>query len=486
MGIGSNIGGTFVEATPTKYKTVSKDFVRKILVYGEPSSDSISSEFLGIPKRVITKTDASKYGSGSHLESMLSNMLGYKSNVEIYACPLEVADINASVSTSNITVIGVPTKSGVEVFYINGIRVPVSIPASLTIEAIRDAIISAVASIKELPVIAMKNDTDITGVILKSKWKGLSANEITIKQNINDADLMGLPIGTTFDITDFSGGLGLPIIEDTFNNWGSTYFTMVCLPYLDDTLIDSLTDMANIKWSPKVNMAFQFVGGYNGDKTSYLEKLNKLNNKFFTLGWVEGSSTPSYLIASSFSMFIEDSHLVDPAIAYYGIINDIEAGVHNMQIEEKEQIVLAGGCLVNSNEDGTVSFQKIVTTYKKTESGESDDVYKYPQTLAKVQVCVFDLKVAFNNPPFVKAVLVENNSLTTNPRAVKPDQAKLTVTSLIDKWGYSAYTNYKTETLNSLKVTIPKPDGILVEVLLFLTSPLEEKAIKLEFTNEVL
>ena len=332
----------------------------------------------------------------------------------------------------------------------------------------------------------MKNDTDITGVILKSKWKGLSANEITIKQNINDADLMGLPIGTTFDITDFSGGLGLPIIEDTFNNWGSTYFTMVCLPYLDDTLIDSLTDMANIKWSPKVNMAFQFVGGYNGDKTSYLEKLNKLNNKFFTLGWVEGSSTPSYLIASSFSMFIEDSHLVDPAIAYYGIINDIEAGVHNMQIEEKEQIVLAGGCLVNSNEDGTVSFQKIVTTYKKTESGESDDVYKYPQTLAKVQVCVFDLKVAFNNPPFVKAVLVENNSLTTNPRAVKPDQAKLTVTSLIDKWGYSAYTNYKTETLNSLKVTIPKPDGILVEVLLFLTSPLEEKAIKLEFTNEVL
>jgi len=446
----------------------------------------VSSELLGIPKRVITKADASKYGSGSHLESMLTNMLAYKSNVEVYACPLAVRDDNASVSTSNIKVTGVPTKSGVQVFYINGIRVAVSIPVGATIEAIREAVISSIAGYKELPVTALKNDTDLTGVILKSKWKGLSANEITIKQNINDADLMGLPIGTTFAVGNFSGDLGLPKIKDTFSHWGSTYFTMVCLPYLDDTLIDSLTDMANTKWSPKVNLAFQFVSGFNKDKTSYLSLLNRLNNKYLTIGWVSESITPSYLIASSFSMFTEDSHLVDPAIAYYGIINGIEAGIDNMEIEEKEQIVIAGGCLVNNNEDGTVSFQKIVTTYKKTESGESDDTYKYPQTLAKVQVCVFDLRVAFNNPPFVKAVLVENNSLTTNPRAVKPDQAKLTVTSLIDKWGYSAYTNYKTETLNSLKVTIPKPDGILVELLLFLTSPLEEKAIKLQFTNEVL
>lgn len=486
MTIGSNIGGTFVEASPTKYKTVTKNFVRKLLVYGEPTTDSVATELLGIPKRVITQTDASKYGSGSHLESMLSNILSSKSNVELYACPLSPADLNASPSTSNITVLGVATKSGTQVFYINGIRVPVSILANTAIEDIREAIIRAVASDKELPVTAVKNDTDLDVVILKSKWKGLSANEITVKQNINDADAAGLPIGTTFSITNFFGGLGSVNIKDTFSNWGSRYFTMVCLPYLDDTLIDDLTSLANTKWTSKVNLPFQFMSGFNGDKTSYLSLVNRLNNKYLTIGWVSKSITPAYLIASSFAIFTEDSHLVDPAIAYYGIINGIEAGIDNMEIEEKEQIVNAGGCLTNNNEDGTVSFQKIVTTYKRTESGESDDIYKYPQTLAKVQVCVFDLKVAFNNPPFVNAVLVENNSLTTNPRAVKPDQAKLAATSLIDKWGYSALINYKAETLNSLHVSIPKPEGILVELLLFLTSPLEEKAIKLGFTNEVL
>ena len=486
MGINDlpNTNDTYVYNEATKVGSNISNFPRRILVYGEVSSAVSANIEINKVKQIIQKSDINVYGNGSHLYAMLQNVWASNQGVEIWACPLTSA-AGSAVSTATIVVTGNVISAGTQAFYINGERVPVSIPTGSTIEKIVLAINTAIASNPNLAVDAVADDANEGTVILKSKWAGLSANEITLSQNILEADKKGLPTGLTFTTTKFVGGLGTPTLDDSFPNWGKNWFTMVCLPYTDKTSIDTLTTQANQYWDGRVGRPFQFVSGFNGVQVDYLALVSPLNNKYLIIGWVENSLTPSYLIASSFSIFIENSHNLESTIAYYGTIPGILAGDDVFRkADTLDFIVSQGGCLVVVNSDSTVKVQKIVTTYKKDAGGEPDNTYQMPQTTAKIQLCDFELKATFNSIPFIKAVLVADG---TNPsgtqRAVSPNQGIASASWLVNDWANRAIINYPAETLKTIQAFIAdRPTDLIIKLTIFFTSPLEGKGIELSYT----
>ena len=484
--LGSKVGGTFIDATPTKVGSSLPSFIRRLLIYGEPNKAMIADLELK-PKRMVVSNDAKIYGEGSMLSHMIECSFLYSPNIEIWALPVVAKDASASVATIAIT--GTSSKSGTLSLYINNIRIAISIPVGTTnIDAVA-IIIQAISSNIKLPITAITDDVNEGTVIFNSKWEGGSSNDITIALNITDSDKLNVPSNITFIATEFNCGLGEVSLENTFTLWGEHYFTLVCSPYHDATNIEALSKLADELYSAKEMRPFQFVSGTNINRDNYLSLVEPLNNKYLTIGWVESTITPKYIIASSFATFIENSHTYDPAVAYNGVVKNIRAGIDIMRkFDEKNQIVLAGGCLTNNNDDGTVGFQKIVTTYKRDENGEPDDVFSLPQTMAKLQCCIFELLSTFQRSPYIAAVLVADEMSVLNKNAVRPIQAKSSLMGLIKDWSSRGMLNNADYSIDNLEAYIYEKDSskLVMKLVLLLSSPLEEKAILLEFTNEFL
>lgn len=201
------------------------------------------------------------YGKGAMLSRMLKTFRKGNGYTDVYA--LGVADPSPSVATGTITPTVTTAKSGVIALLIAGDSVQVPVAEGDTRDAICDAIVEAINDDENLPVTATKGGAQGTEVVLvESKWGGTTANDIDMRLNYYDGEV--LPGGVSIELEQVSQGAGTPDIEEIVNAIPDEWYNQIVMPFNDTQSMNGLRDELIDRWGPLVMMEGIGFVGYRG------------------------------------------------------------------------------------------------------------------------------------------------------------------------------------------------------------------------------
>jgi len=221
---------------------------QRLAVVGQGNSAAVYAT----DKRVVTSAAqvGSLYGYGSPLHLAARQLLPANGDgigtIPMTVFPLE-DDGSGVVSAGDITPSGTATAAASYRVKINNILSnPFVIPVGVMVVAdIVTLMTDAINAVLEMPVIA----TDSTTVVdLESKWQGESANDIKV-EIVGDTTL-----GNTFAITQPTGGLNNPDVQDALDLFGDVWYTMVlsCMDSADTAAFDAYSTFGEGRWGALV------------------------------------------------------------------------------------------------------------------------------------------------------------------------------------------------------------------------------------------
>lgn len=455
--------GVFIENEYIR-SSVPGAFQQRVAVLGQynsgftPSNDS--------PYAATSSAQvASLFGHGSSLHRMsikIFDNLGL-SGVFVDFFPLAAG---TGASTSSVTVTGTATSSGKISLYVAGDRVSVSVDAGAGEAAIASAINSAITSNISLPVTSSVSSNVVT---LTSKNVGLSQNQITVKQNleIGDSDLS--PSGISVVITAMTGGTADPSISTALSNFSNTFYTVVACPFNSDTTLDVLEAFGETRISPEVKKPFIGIVGYADTRENLLTFLDSRNSPWTTVFPVSGSPTPPCEIAAAVVGVVASSSQSEPARPFKNLpVLSISPGaLSEWSYTEKNQIELSGGSVSYVDSSGIVRIGDLVTTYTKTPLGADDDAWRFTVTISNIQVKISSIDSMFLSPPFDRAVIVDDASVTGKEFAVSPKRVKSYIIDLIDRlWIPQAWSKNRDSIVAGVQVEIDAQNPGRLNVLI--------------------
>ena len=464
-----------IEAENKNPNTSISSIPRKMLVLG-----SADSTYQGAKDKIIPigkAKQAERFGLGSQLQQMLKGIFDTSLNFDVYAAAVSEAE-DANEAAADITVTGTATKSGTIYVYIGGIRTATNVKTGEDASQIHANMIKAISSVLDVPVKA----ADGTGkVTLTSKWKGKTANDITLSQGINEEELNAMPegISVAFSSQTLEEGVGDVSLEKVLSEFDSTHYTSIATAFTDTENLNLLMDRAEELFSATEKKGFYVVGGYNEKESDYVSLVENRNDKYYCAFWAEQSITPKYMIAALACRSIENS------LAESAAVEGIIAGKSPYRkFEEIEDILHKGGSYSVYNAYGEVLFKDTFTTYKTADDGSESDAYSYLQTIGKIQVIAYEMNNVFSKAPYYKAVLVSDEAtVRSDVNAIKPKTAKATLTTLIRDWESRGLLNDATSSIENIVSQLGSAAGRLeIGFLAHLTTPLNQVDIQFDWT----
>lgn len=256
--------GSIAAATGSSVKNVqfqpaAQNIPRKNLIIAtyDPLKLTIVDE---TPVLVLSPEDVGdKFGFGFMAHRLALQSFKGSTGIETYIQPQSEAG-GAVVAAGEIDFgASAGVEAGTLYLYIAGLAVPVTVSDAMTVEAIADAVVAAIAANKDLPVTATKTAVTFE-VVITAKSKGPWGNDISIAFNLGVAQV--LPIGVNGAITDMAAGAGIPDVTDALDGLGTgddaneAFFTDVVHGYgQDSTTLDAI--------STYVGEGNEFVGLYS-------------------------------------------------------------------------------------------------------------------------------------------------------------------------------------------------------------------------------
>ena len=426
---------------------------------------------------------ATYFGPGSQLHRLAIKLFAGLGNgtVGVDAFPLTSG---TGASTGTITITGDATGSGTISLYIAGQRVPVTVTSGDLVATIATAIAAAINADVTLPVTA---SASLGVVTLTAKWVGLSANGITIEQDLASGESSAEGTGYTVGIVDMSGGTADPSIATALANFGNTWYTWVVCPYSTDTSLDLLEAAGELRIGPTIKKPFAGVAGFNGTRTSFLTALNDRNSPWTSYVCVDSSPNLPGEIAAAVVGVCALSAQSNPARPYKTLaLSGIMAGaVADWTYAQKDAVEAAGGAVTYKDSSGVVRIYDLLTTYVTNALGAVDESWRYTVTITNIQAKLYSLDQLFSSAPFDRAIVVDDDAVTAKQYAVSPKRVKGYVISLIDgQWIPEAWSKNRDDIVAGIvaEIDASNPGRINVLVPDIIAVGLRIVAVKLEWS----
>jgi phage tail sheath gpL-like len=267
------------------------------------------------------------------------------------------------------------------------------------------------------------------GIDLTSKWKGVSTNDLVI--DVEDGDG-----GTTFTITQPTGGLVNPTVDSALELVGNQWATLGvnALNISDTTALDAYQVWGDGRWGALVNKpCVVFTGSTEADRedataVTSARTDDKVNSQLVS----PGSDDLPFVVAARQVARIAKIANNDPASDYgaqscTGLTPGGDADQWDYTV--RDQAVKAGSSTIEVV-DGVVKIGDVVTMYAPT--GEEPPAYRYVCDIVKLQNIAYNLQLKFASDDWVGKPLVPDDQPVTNKNARKPKHAKAVVANLID------------------------------------------------------
>lgn len=474
--------GTFIEQEAVRRTAAAGPIPQRIMLIGQPDS-SYTPEF-NVLKQITSVGQArTLYGNGSQLAIMVDAAFKTAGTVDVFAVPVE-DDSAAETAEAVITVATPATSAGTLSFYIGGVRVAVSIAESDDADTIAGKIVAAVNANLLLPVTAEALAAEVT---LTAKWGGESGNQINVALNITEEEQAASPEGVTFSGTfpeTLTSGAENPDITDALDAMGNTWITTIACPYVDETSLGSIKMKGDALSNPIENKMFIAFVGYNGNHADFLTEIADYNSQWISIVPVPLSQSAQYEIAASVAGAAARGAQVDPARPARTLaLTGISAATEHWDYTARNQAVLAGGSTTLTGVDGLVRIEDLVTTYTEDSTGNPDSAWRFVETVYNIQSKLYQLDVTFSSTPFNRSIVVDDNSTTQKPYAIRPKTVKAFAIQLIDNWINEAWSRERDSIVAGLEAEIDATNPGRINLLIpdVLAAGLKVMAVKYEW-----
>ncbi len=390
-------------------------------------------------KRRITSAQeaAETYGFGSPLHLAISQLLPVNGDgvgsIPVTAYPLEDAGAGVA-ATGDITPAGAQTEAAAYRVVVNGVsseQFVISVGDSVA--DIVTTMTAAINAVLDMPIIAADNATEVG---LTSKWKGTSANGVVVTVEGSTT------AGTTFGITQLSGGLVNPDVQPALDQVGGVWETMVlnCLEVGDSAALTAYNTFGEGRWGAltrKPLVVFTGTTETDVDTAIVIPESRKTDRVNSQLVAPASSELPLAVAARQLARIAKVANN-NPARDYGSQdASGITPGADGSQwtYPERDQAVKGGSSTVEVK-DGVVNVSDVVTFYHPT--GDPVPAYRFVCDIVKLQNIIFNLDLIFATAEWDGAPLIPDDQPTVNRAAKKPKTAVTAVASMLDSLGLNA------------------------------------------------
>lgn len=446
MAISSAVDASAV-ARVVGIKTIFKDLrgggvlflPQRIAVVGQGAT---SATYDTTKRQVTSATEAAQlYGFGSPIHLAVRQLLPVNGDgvgtIPVTVFPLE-DDASGVASSGDITPSGAATEAAAYKIRVNNIdSEEFVISVGDSVADIITAATAAINAVLEMPVIAVDATPGTsTEVGLTSKWEGTSANDIFV-------EVVGsTTAGVSFAITQPTGGLVNPDVDDALNQVGNVWETMVlnCLDIADTTTLDKFSTFGEGRWGALVRRPLVVFTG-NTETTvnaatavSDARKTDRTNSQLVA----PGSNDLPFVVAARQLARIAPTANNNPPQDYgsqdaTGLVPGVDG--EQWTYPDRDQAVKKGSSTVEVK-DGVVNVSDVVTFYRP--SGDPIPAYRYVVDIVKLQNIIFNLDLIFATKEWDGAPLIPDDQPTVNRSAKKPKAAVAAVSALLDSLGLNA------------------------------------------------
>jgi phage tail sheath gpL-like len=267
-----------------------------------------------------------------------------------------------------------------------------------------------------------------TAVNLTSKWKGVSANDLIV-------EVSGEDLGTTWTITQPTGGLNNPTVDAALAQFGNVWYTMVlnALNISDTTALNTIQTAGEGRYGTLVHKPFvSFVGITEtavaaATAISSVRRTDRINAQLVAPG---SKDLPFVVAARGLARIAKVANNNPPTDYGAQRLTGITPGADGDQWDYlmRDQAVKLGSSTIEVV-DGVVQLSDVVTFYRPT--GEEPPAYRFVVDLMKVWNIIFNVELIFAQQSWVGAPLVPDDQTVTNPNARKPKHAKAAKASIV-------------------------------------------------------
>ncbi len=269
----------------------------------------------------------------------------------------------------------------------------------------------------------------LTGILavgvlpLISKWKGESANDISIE--IELADGSGVTIGSTA----FSGGAVNPDVDAALllfdNRWET--FVLNCLNYDDTDTLDKYSLFGEGRWLQTVKKPCLVASGVTDDfaTRTAITSVRPLDRTNFLIPSIGSKELPFVVAARGLVKDIIPTANDKPAVNYTGVLTGLEPG-ETSEIESVRNASVLAGASTNIIVNELAQLNDTITMFTDGDQPK----YKNVVTNVKLHNVLYNVNIVLE--VMAGKPLVPDEQVTEDPDAVQPKDVVAVFHTLAD------------------------------------------------------
>jgi len=276
-----------------------------------------------------------------------------------------VAPSNGAVAASGtVTFSGAPTAAGTEVLICNGVRIPVVLTTSMQPSDVAAAFASAwTATVQQATgCTAAANGAVLT---VTASEKGQHTNDIDLRVSALGSDQVP---GVTAVVVAMAGGAGAPDVSPAVKVVANTWYTGIVTCLNDQANLSTLAIEGTRRFGAMVKLDTKIYFGFRGTAGQALALVPNLNSKWLAFIALQNPKCAPWMLGAVLAAVCEPSLNADPARQLHTLTL---AGLTGLGPDDVDLFpdsvrtsLLAGGVTtVNVAQDGTISLERVVTTY---------------------------------------------------------------------------------------------------------------------------
>lgn len=410
---------------------------QRVALVGQGSSASVYSTDKA--QHTSALSVAQTYGFGSPLHLAALQLMPVNGDgvgtIPVTVYPLD-DDGSGVVSDGDITPTVAPTEAASYIVRVNNIDSEAFVipETGATVASVVTQMTNAINANLNMPIIATDGTTLVTTA---SKWKGVSANDVTIEV------IGSTTSGNSFVITQHTGGLVNPDVSAALAQVGNVWETMFlnCLDIADTTTLDLYQTFGDGRWGALVRKPCVVFTGNTATTVSAAiavpdaRKTDKVNAQLVAPG---SNDLPFTVAARQLARIVKLANN-NPAHDYGSQdATGVTPGTDGEQWDypSRDQAVKGGSSTIEVK-DGVVNVSDTVTFYHPT--GDPTPAYRYVVDIVKLQNIIFNLDLEFATKKWDGAPLIPDDQPTVNADAKKPKTAVAAVSAILDSLGLNAF-----------------------------------------------
>lgn len=427
------------------FATSSPNLPQRIAVLGEANEANQLDLVPDVGQQITTAQQAGElYGYGSPIYLMARILLPQQSSgvggIPVIVYPQAKAS-GASSKIIEITPVGTATANGTHYLVVagrdglDGEFYAINIEEGDTVAQITGKITDALNNVLGCPVIATDDDYVTT---CETKWKGLTADGVSITVDIGENDL-----GLTYTVNNVQAGAGTPDIAAALAAFGADWVTLVVNSYgTHSTTMSALESFNGIpdptsptgRYQGIVMKPFVALTGSISDDPSAITDARPTQ---VTIAICPAPNSAGLAMEAAANMCVLQAVNAQntPELDVIGLgypDMPIASNLGAMAVYNTRDAIVKKGCSTVTLEAGQYIIQDFVTTYHK--AGELPPQFRYVRNL----FIDFNIRYAYyllEQINVVDHVISTDDTIVSVAKVIKPKQWKQILFTLADDLG---------------------------------------------------